>query len=84
MPIRKGCPGCELRKIRNNRLGETKIHTTLAPLATTSRSVGTDARVNSTHPMRDGDRRAMSLLHSDASERNMDNEMRRELETEDQ
>lgn len=26
----------------------------------------------------------MSLLHSDASERKMDNEMRRELETEDQ
>jgi hypothetical protein len=40
--------------------------------------------VNSTDPIRDGDRRAISLLHSVASERKMDNEMRRELETEDQ
>jgi hypothetical protein len=63
-----------------NRGRLKKIHTTLAPLATTSRSVGTDTRVNSTDPIRDGDRRAMSLLHSDASERKMDSEMRRELE----
>jgi len=67
-----------------NRERLKKLHTTLAPLATTSRSVGTDARVNSTDPIRDGDRRAMSLLHSDASERKMDSEMRRELGTEHQ
>lgn len=79
MPIRKGCPCCKLRKIRDDESGLKKIHTTLAPLATTPRSVGTEARVNSTDPIRDGDRRAMSLLHSDASERKMDSEMRREL-----
>jgi hypothetical protein len=56
-------------------------HTTLAPLATTSRSVGTEVSVHSTDEMRAGEISAISLRHSVARDRRMDNEMRRELYT---
>jgi hypothetical protein len=56
-----------------------KRHTTLAARANTSRSEGTEVRVASTEAISDGERRAISLLHSVPSDRKIAREMSKEL-----
>ena len=56
-----------------------KALTTLAALAMTSRSDVIKLKVKLTDPMSDGDRRAISLLHSVARDRKIDNEISNEL-----
>lgn len=53
--------------------------TTLAALATTSRSVGTASIVISTEATNDGERRAISRLHSVASDLKIERDIKREL-----
>ena len=58
---------------------DNKRHTTLAARANTSMSEGIEARVASTEAISDGERRAISLLHSVPSDRKMAREMSKEL-----
>jgi hypothetical protein len=53
--------------------------TTVAALATTSRSEAKEVRVTSTELTREGDRSAMSRLHSNAKERKIERVIRRDL-----
>lgn len=54
-------------------------HTTLAARAVTSRSEGTETRVQSTDAISEGESKAISLLHSVARARKIANEISREL-----
>ena len=57
-----------------------ELPTTLAALATTSKSEIKEDRVVSTELTRKGDRSAMSLLHSIARARNIESVIRRDLD----
>ena len=77
--VRVRCPG---RKLKIDKMGAWTFNgqlTTLAALATTSRSLGTADIVAPIEAMSEGEIRAMSRRHSVASERNMARVMSREL-----
>lgn len=74
-------PRRELGMDKNGKKYRHWTHTTLAALATTSKSVGIASIVTSTHATSEGERRAMSRRHSVASARKIDNDIKRELYT---
>lgn len=58
---------------------ESSTLTSLAALTTTSKSEVKEARTVSTDAMRKGDSNAISRLHSDANERNIESVIRSDL-----
>ena len=66
--------------VRRSAKGVDKLPTTLATLATTSKSETKDDRVTSTELTREGDRSAMSRLHSNARAWNIASVIRRDLD----
>ncbi len=80
MTIGVRCPGSKLAEMSQalNDDGDLTL-TSLAALTAASKSEAKEERTNSTDAMREGDNSAISRLHSDASERNIERVMRRDL-----